>query len=191
MLDAEMAAGLIGASAKTLVVLTNRHAGTDKALPAEKQRVEITDKNGNTKAIKRWMFDEEALIDWAAKHYDTHEDHRAKRVNDEDEERTTVFEEGLDLTKRQKRNLAALTAQWNCSSEDAMKRILNVQGHSLGRAVNGIDTGELIFLGVNDRGKEWLQKRAKFWGNGTDEVVIQLLRNTELGPYLRQDSSNK
>jgi hypothetical protein len=153
-------------------------------------KVASTDKNGVTKRIQRWMYDDVELVDWAAKHFDNDPDQRANRVNDDDEPRTKVFPDGLDLTKRQKRNLAALTTQWRCSSEDAIKRMLNVQGLSLGRVVNAIDTGEVIFLAVNDRGKEFLLRKARWLGKGVavDTALIEMLRNTDLGPYLLQDS---
>jgi hypothetical protein len=157
-------------------------------LPAAKEKITVIDKNGAPRNVRKWMYDPEKIVEWAANHYDTTPEAKNLRGDESDAETTIVFPEGLELTKRQKRNLAALTGQWNCSPEQALQRMLNIQGHSLGRAINGIDNGELIFLGVNEQGKKWLNQRAEFWGHENDQVVINLLRNTELGPYLNQDT---
>ena len=154
-------------SPEVLLKLRRRHEGGPKQIPGVK-RVK-------KKGIDALRWDRELLMDWASKHYKT-TSHAAvvarMRASESREGTITLFPDGLDVTKAQGRNLAALGDQWRCSSQEALQRLLNIQGHALGRAGAALEDGTILAISLNQKAAQIAKSMSDFQGRSMEEAVF-------------------
>jgi hypothetical protein len=176
-------------SPKLLLNLRRRHRGTPAEIQGtENKRREIEDENGGSKFVNAVRFEREALIDWASKWYKTTSDKRTQdrmRNQEKAEGTMTLFPKGLRVTKQQGRNLVALGSQWRCTTEEALQRLLNIQGHALGRIGTALEDGSILSLPLNRNASEMLYRMEQTLKQPKHEIVFDLLCRPE-HPNTRQ-----
>ena len=170
-------------STKVLLNLRRKHRGTPAEIKGtENVWRESTDKNGEPMKVKAVRFEREALLDWASKHYKTtaHPTTQARmRAREAREGNIVLFPNGIEVTKQQGRNLAAMANQWRCSSEEALARLLNIQGHALGRMGAALEKGEVLTIPLNRNAQAMIEKMMVTLKQPAHEIVFDMLCRPE------------